>query len=154
MSNETKHKLLLIAYILIILFLVFTAPGCTDITEPSPELKKAKAEEHERYLKGPKHQSGCYKIINKKHHNYGCTFQSTQGSMFLSTPGGQNTAYRDYNSGKGDAISAPGQWHLIWNRRIKCLDDDAFLGFIGQDDVKKITCPEYLYYDEPKRGRK
>lgn len=112
-------------------------------SKPSPELIAAKSEEQIRYDKGPKFKSGCYKIINKEDSRYNCTFQSTQGSMFLTTDS-QQRGYRDRHQ-DGTAVTSPATWQLIWNKRIKCLDNGGF--FVHEEDVKPIKCPEYLYTD-------
>lgn len=115
--------------------------GC--VQPESPELKAAKVSEEARRESGPKRGPGCYKVINKKLRLYGCTFQSTQGSIF-TTSYGQGPGYRDHTE-RGDALSSPANWHLIFNRKIRCLYDDP--GFVAYGDVKPIKCPEYLYHN-------
>lgn len=132
-------------YVLMILMLVLV--GCTEPPKPDPKLEAVKAEEKARYDKGPKYKSGCYKVVNKKHRNYGCTFQSTQGSMFVNRYG-DNRWRMESDPRKLSSEERSGEykaeWQLIWNRKIRCLDNQGF--FVPERDVKPIKCPEYLYH--------
>jgi hypothetical protein len=101
--------------------------GCFEIKVPVNIVKDP--QEEIDFYKGPKFHGGCFKIVEKKSPYVGCTFASTQGSMFIA----------DYRRTK----ETRGSWHVIVNQKIRCLYDADSMGpFVKETWVKKFRCPE------------
>lgn len=111
-------------YLILALLLV----GCNKVELPKTIVDFFDRKPDKLWDRGPKYKgAGCFKVINKNNLNYGCTFYTYQGEMYMSDYG-KNTY----------------QWRIIGNKRIRCLTNSLLL--VPETDVKKIKCPESLYH--------
>lgn len=98
----------------LLIALVFLV-SCTEVNQ--------KIEEHREKIalakaRGPKFKPGCFKIISGDYE--GCTFVSAEGAMLFDNA----------------------KWELPVNKKIRCFADAFQLGFVPEERVEPIACPD------------